>query len=762
MRMKKFNVNNMVAYDIECYPNFFHIHFDHNGEERTFSAFNDVFDPLETADLYEWLKDKTVVGWNNHHYDDFLLSALLNDIDKNDVYYQVSKTIIETDEQPWNVASRFSIPNLRKRWSIDSVDVKQIIPGRIGLKIAGVRIHHNLLMELPFNPHLPVNEEQAEKLKFYCSNDVAITKKIVDMHSGQFHLRQDLSKKYKLDLRSKGDASIANLVLANEYANRHSLSLKQVSDSINRHPKGFYYTPPPWVKSDNLKLQELIDEIKEIEFQVGPSGAPLMPEQLKNRVFTIGNRSYAVGIGGLHSIDSNGQWIAKPGQVMCDLDVTSYYPAIMLLGNFHPKHMGEDFGEIYRDIVNRRVKAKKAGNKTEANSLKIVANGTFGQMSQKYSYLYDPSVGLHTTVTGQLSLLILIDRLWEQGIDCVSANTDGVTLLFDECDEELVRVIAHKWEKDTGFNLERADYAILAKRDVNSYIAIQTDGKIKSKGSLSPTYDIMHNPSGNVILESIIEGLKYGSKSVVIEKIFACKDLTKFLIIRKVQGGATDQDGNYIGSVVRWYWSTSKTETLNYVQSGNKVPDSEGAQQVVDLPTGFPTDVDYDRYIEKALEIWDNITQPCELGRNIRAEKLRYYGFTPVPSNHSGSTVVTEGYDFSSTPSFATQTGEKTGLIAISTETDTEHKVRDQIESLLEKTFKIDDWYIYRFQEEGWPSSWKFAEKKGFRVAYGSPIPLPIIHTMETIRPLPDSLREVLFTTCPAATRRRIDAKNLL
>jgi DNA polymerase elongation subunit (family B) len=58
--------------------------------------------------------------------------------------------------------------------------------------------------------------------------------------------------------------------------------------------------------------------------------------------------------------------------------------------------------------------------------MKIAANGVFGKLGSPWSILYAPHLMVAVTLTGQLALLMLIERAERMGISVVSANTDGV------------------------------------------------------------------------------------------------------------------------------------------------------------------------------------------------------------------------------------------------------------------------------------------------------------------------------------------------
>ena len=67
--------------------------------------------------------------------------------------------------------------------------------------------------------------------------------------------------------------------------------------------------------------------------------------------------------------------------------------------------------------------------------------------------------------------------------------------------------------------------------------------------------------------------------------------------------------GEYLGKVIRWYYSSEQRgrSEIVYANNGNKVPRSEGAKPIMDLPDSFPTDIDYQWYIDETLAILKQI-----------------------------------------------------------------------------------------------------------------------------------------------------------
>jgi hypothetical protein len=80
--------------------------------------------------------------------------------------------------------------------------------------------------------------------------------------------------------------------------------------------------------------------------------------------------------------------------------------------------------------------------------------------------------------------------------------------------------------------------------------------------------------------------------------IYAEQDIRQFLVMRGVRGGAI-WNGEEIGKVVRWYFST-EGQPITYKNNGNKVAGSDGAKPMMDLVEGIPDDLDYEKYIEIA------------------------------------------------------------------------------------------------------------------------------------------------------------------
>lgn len=243
-------------------------------------------------------------------------------------------------------------------------------------------------------------------------------------------------------------------------------------------------------------------------------------------------------------------------------------------------------------------KAELLMYKTESDVKKIACNGSFGKLGSKYSLLYAPDLLLQTTITGQLALLMLIERMEEAGIQIVSANTDGIVCFAPKSLTNECEAIAFEWELDTRYRLETTDYVKLASRDVNNYLAVKTDGKIKGKGVFAAS-GLAKNPDGYIVKTAVALCV---AKNIPVEKtIKECQDITQFVTVRRVTGGAVWQ-GTYLGKAVRFYYSTEvpKDLCIHYAKNSNRVPMSGGGKPLMTLPEVFPEDVDYEVYVQMA------------------------------------------------------------------------------------------------------------------------------------------------------------------
>lgn len=588
--------------DIECYKDYFMVSFRNieTGRISTYEMYQNH--PLDRAALIRILRKFRITTFNGINYDIPMLCLALVEDTTNERLKRLSDTIIVSNKRPWEVRDMFKIPEVK---FIDHIDLIEVAPTIASLKEYGGKLHSRRIQDLPIEPSASIGPDERAQLIPYCGNDLDTTIDLKRKFAKQVALRTQMSVEYGLDLRSKSDAQIAEAVIKKEIERikGHKVYRPDVYPDYE-----FKYTAPPYIKYQSEVLNKLLDDIHSSTFRLTPTMSSVeMPKALEAAKIHIGTSVYRLGIGGLHSSESCVMYESDDDYELHDRDVASYYPSIILTLGLFPEHLGKDFLIVYDRIYKRRMAAKVKGDKTTADSLKIVLNGSFGKFGNRWSVLYSPNLMIQVTVTGQLALLMLIERLELAGIPVVSANTDGIVIRCPRDKSTLLKCIVHDWEEDTGFETEDTPYAAIYSRDVNSYIAVKPDGKVKLKGEYSPPEPIgssWPSPANEVCVNAVVAYLTEGTPLATTIK--GDRDIRNFVNVRKVKGGAMWQ-GGYLGKVVRWYYGAGQTGYIEYKTNGNKVAKSEGAMPLMELPEEFPDDVDYEWYMREARSILSDI-----------------------------------------------------------------------------------------------------------------------------------------------------------
>lgn len=582
----------MIFFDTEIYHNYFLALFKFeggNGESHIFEA-NDKnkLQAFIAANQHE-----TFVSFNGIGFDVPIINAFLAG-KSVDIVKFIADRIIEKEMRPWQIAREFNLP---ENAPFDHIDIMDVIKGQAGLKMYGARINAPKIQDLPIEPDAVIKKEDIQTLRDYCLNDVETTELLYNYHKGQIDLRREMSKQYGIDLRSKSDAQIAETVLITEFEREHGFRPQR--QNINPKKYSFRYQVPDFIQYRTKTMIDFLALVSRCDFKLSDGSKVIIPDEIAKTVIKIGQSSYNVSIGGLHSMESEQSVFGTPTQKIIDADVTSYYPRIILNLRLFPESFGVDFLGTYLSIVNRRIEAKKRGDKVVDSTLKIVINGSFGKFGSAYSPLFSPDLMIQTTITGQLSLLMLIERLELAGISVVSANTDGIVSNVPLLLENEYLAIITEWEIETGFDMELTHYKSLHSQSVNNYFAVKPDGKVKGKTDYAgPAID--KNPQAPICANAVMDFVAKGKP--IEETISECQDITQFIIVRAVTGGA-QKDGVFLGKTVRWYYSRNTKTPIYYRKNGNKVPLSEGAQPLQQLPDTLPTDIDYSRYISKAKKM---------------------------------------------------------------------------------------------------------------------------------------------------------------
>lgn len=588
----------MLVIDTEVFKDYFLLSAKQlgDGKVRHFELYAGC--DLDRKAIGAMMRSQTTVSFNGLNYDLPIITAALMGWD-NRAIKRLSDKIIKSGFPIWKICrdEQIDVP----RW--DHIDLIEVAPGRSSLKIYGGRMTAPKMQDLPIAPDDSIAASLRPLLREYCVNDLDTTEMLYRSLEKAIALRGEMSAQYGMDLRSKSDAQIAETIIKSELSNLtgNDYQAPKLPDNYT-----FKYLDPKIISFKTDALKKVFAAILSERFRMGPTGSVIMPQWLRDNRIEIGSAKYQMGIGGLHSCESAQFIRCADDEVLSDWDVASYYPNIILQQHLAPKSLGAPFLKVYQSIVERRLEAKKRGDKVAAETLKIAVNGSFGKLGSKYSALYAPDLLIQTTLTGQLALLMLIERLVLAGVRVASANTDGIVIHHKKTLTNTVQQIMWDWMLDTSYTLERTDYVAIASRDVNNYLAVKPDGSSKGKGCFA-SGGLQKNPDQPIIYDAVAAYIATGEP--ISKTITQCRDITRFCTVRQVKGGAKWR-GELLGKAVRFYLSTSvaSDECIHYNLNNNRVPKSAGAKPLMQLPDTFPDDVCYRSYLVAAEKLL------CEVG----------------------------------------------------------------------------------------------------------------------------------------------------
>lgn len=603
-----------LIYDVEVYPNFFFVSFTdyHTGASFCFEwSDGHTPTPAERERLAYCFGRCLLVGFNSLAYDSNIVALALAGYEPADLQ-KATTALITFGERPEDVLKAHKVIKPQR----DEIDLIEVCPLNGSLKTYGGRLHCPQLQDLPFPPGTRLTPEQMAIVRWYNLRcDIVNTAYIYRELQTQLQLRASMSQRYNVDVRSKSDAQIAEAVIGAEMRRLLGQRIKRPEIKVGH---SFKLRHEPYIQFQTPMMQGVYAAILAADFVIDVNGNVAMPEVLKDLELAIGRQRYRMGIGGLHSTEQKQVRRTDAHGELYDRDVASYYPRRILNVGMYPKQLGPEFLHVYASIVEERLRAKAAKQKDIAESLKIVVNGTFGKTLSPWSIIYAPEMGIQVTVGGQLCLLMLIEALELAGIEVMSANTDGITCYVPNGRHAAYVAIVAAWEAHVGLETEETPYAAMYSRDVNNYMAVKMDGKVKCKGAYLNAYKdkdlaifrFHKNPVNTVCIEALEQYLVHGVPFEATIRV--CKDMSKFITLRSVRGGGV-KDGEYLGKTVRWYYGTARTGEIVYASSGNKVPRSDGAVPCMGLPATLPADLDFDWYIREADNMLQDFGLPSTL-----------------------------------------------------------------------------------------------------------------------------------------------------
>ena len=538
-------------------------------------------------------KHRLFVGFNNTHFDMYILQILLNNRTNKRLtqqVYEATQDIIVHEEYGLKVLKKYC--GAEGKIKTFQLDLMNMSPQRLSLKEYGVRMHHPSLITIPIPPDTEVDFLDIAKIKSYCKNDVQITKKLHDeLFANEVQIKEHLIQTFDLSpsAYSLSDRKITEQVLCDP-------NLKPVK-------KAFMYEFPYDFKFNFDEFNFLVNTYENIDFK----DEVQFTKQIEYQGLVLD-----YGLGGLHGVVKN-----YKGKDLLDIDVASYYPNLIRNLKALPSTVKDP--QAFYSMIDDRIELKKT-NPAKATAYKVLINTVYGAMNYSYGnrlgQLYDLENLYKVTITGQLLLTKLIEKLTEGGYKVVYANTDGVMIENDG--STTYKSICQAWEHATGLELEVSPIRQAYIKDVNNYIVVKDNGELKLKGVYANDPGTRTSAFANISNKAVIEHVLNGTS--IEDTVKNGTDIRDYLLYHKFSSQYTPTHvvDNRTGEeqpferVVRYYLSS---EMDNYIAAYNNNTNSwirkehtDNVSVVFEIPKQFPDDIDYTRYIEIAYARLEDLT----------------------------------------------------------------------------------------------------------------------------------------------------------
>ena len=362
--------------------------------------------------------------------------------------------------------------------------------------------------EMPIHhTKVDMTKEEVELTIDYCYNDVDATYEFYKITLGdtdhplykgnnQVELRQDIEAEFGIPCMNYSDSKIGDEMIKKYYCSEKGIDYREL-------PRKGYFRKnidlknciAKYVVFETPQLSEFLKKMKKT--QLG------LQDDFKEHIDFYGN-VYSFMKGGLHTENKPKVFEADEEYEIIDWDVSSYYPAIIINNGQFPAHLGKEFLRGYKQMFEKRLELKPFAKKDKkikgiVGALKLAVNSVYGKSSDMQSWIFDRQLTMFTTITGELSLMMLIEQYELNGIHVISANTDGVTIRIKKDLIPLMHSLNEAWSGLTQYELERTDYSKIIFSTVNDYLAIMTNGEIKKKGDFLTDFELHKNKSARVV-----------------------------------------------------------------------------------------------------------------------------------------------------------------------------------------------------------------------------------------------------------------------
>ena len=472
-------------------------------------------------------------GYNNHHYDDVIINYIIYYYKKmlQLPYWEICRSLFNLSQ--YIVEDKEESRERLKKWkyahyfySMDLLTMQFSQKLRVGLKTMQVTMHYKNVYEYEGDFTKPLPKNEIDTMIAYNINDVESTTELLHRLQDQIDLRLFIEKEHGIDCLSMDSVKMAETFLLEKYSERSGIPKNVIKEM--RSPMDYIPLKDvilPFISFKHPKLQAVLEDMKK---QIVYSKER---KSYENK-FVISNVVYSVGVGGIHSIHTPKIFLPKDDEYIGHSDVASMYPSLLIKHQLGPRHLGKLFCDIFEEIYDERLEAKRTGQKVKNLFLKIVLNSPTGKMQQEVSWMYDPFNVFRIRINGQLILLMLVDRLLDIGCEIIQVNTDGVVYRAKKTLRGRIQEATREVENITKLTFEDDEYEAFYQYAINDYFGVLKGGEIEKKGMFITETKLGKGLAPVVIPKAVIN--YFLTKQPVSEFIEKDNDIRDFLMTQNV------------------------------------------------------------------------------------------------------------------------------------------------------------------------------------------------------------------------------------
>lgn len=489
-----------------------------------------VNNPDELKALYEANTSNIWVGFNNRHYDQYIMKGILLGMNPK----RINDWIILEKREGWQFSSVFN------KVPMTNYDVMPNPP--VGLKTMEGFLGSNIKETgVPFDINRKLTKAEIEETIKYCRHDVEQTIKIFLEKIDEFNAMHGIVQAFP------------NMVSLSNIGDSEARITAKVLGCVKQDFKDeFDYFFLPCLRLNKYKyVQDWFEEKKKEALAMDLQNCDKYDKKLwyksQNLETVVAGIPHSFGFGGLHGAADTP--IHKTGQIL-HVDVNNYYPSMLIAWGLVTRAATNDnYHLVYntrKSMKAKQIVAAKSGNKAEAKNwkkaqlpYKKMLNALSGGMKDETNPAYDPRNNNCMCINGQLMLLDLIEHLEAvPGFELIQSNTDGLIIWIPDTDEafEMVDDICWEWEQRCSTDqcsilLELDNISEIYQKDVNNYLWVGADGSVERIGAYVKELSATDNDLP-ILNKALVEYMVH--KTPVEQTINQCDDLIMFQKIVKL------------------------------------------------------------------------------------------------------------------------------------------------------------------------------------------------------------------------------------